>query len=493
MPRKFRSSTSRWVGGQGVQVHISISRSARTFYALLLSALVAQGEHIPNLFPYPNDSGFVATFNASGKAIDLSGPFFQPLGSNGRSCFSCHRPAQGWSISTEELKSRFQFTGGRDPIFRTIDGANCNNLDARAVGRPENHSMLLKHGLIRVELAVPENAEFDVLSVQNRYGCDSNSMLSTYRRPLPTTNLRALSAVMWDGRESAPQTGTQKITYATNPADLTADLEHQAVDAVNIHAEASSTISEETRQQIVKFMMGLTTAQVYDYRAGRLDAGGALGGPIALAKQVMPTFYVGINDPLGGNPLNTPFTSVIFGLFDSWSNSSNWRSSWRHDPSEQRAKIARGQTIFNAKPIDIQNVAGLNDDLNVSSIPGTCGTCHDAPNVGSHSLPVPLNIGVGDLDSSLNVSYLPVFTLQNKVTHEVKRTTDPGRAMISGAWKDIGRMKGPVLRGLASRAPYFHNGSARSLTDVVNFYNTRFIIGLSDEEKDDLIAFLNSL
>jgi hypothetical protein len=45
----------------------------------------------------------------------------------------------------------------------------------------------------------------------------------------------------------------------------------------------------------------------------------------------------------------------------------------------------------------------------------------------------PLNIGVGDVDSPLDVSYLPVITLQNKSTFETKTTTDPGRALITGA------------------------------------------------------------
>ena len=50
-----------------------------------------------------------------------------------------------------------------------------------------------------------------------------------------------------------------------------------------------------------------------------------------------------------------------------------------------------------------------------------------------------------------------------------------------------------MLRGLAARAPYFHNGSAQSLLDVVNFYDTRFHIGFTAQEKSDLVAFLGSL
>ena len=44
-----------------------------------------------------------------------------------------------------------------------------------------------------------------------------------------------------------------------------------------------------------------------------------------------------------------------------------------------------------------------------------------------------------------------------------------------------------------ARAPYFHNGSAASLLDVVNFYNTRFKLSLTDQQKSDLVAFLRTL
>jgi cytochrome c peroxidase len=93
----------------------------------------------------------------------------------------------------------------------------------------------------------------------------------------------------------------------------------------------------------------------------------------------------------------------------------------------------------------------------------------------------------------LDVSYLPVITLQNNLTGETVRTTDPGRALITGLWVDIGKVKGPILRGLAARAPYFHNGSAESLSDIVTFYEKRFNIDFTAQEKADLIAFLNSL
>ena len=192
-------------------------RKATCAYVFLFAGLFpaprATGQSLPNLYPFPNSSGLLATYNALGQPIDLTAPFFQPLGANGRSCGSCHRPAQGWSLSADELRVRFEATQGLDPVFRTNDGSNCDHdIDTSTLGgRRQAYSLLLNRGLIRIALSVPADAEFRVAGVVNPYGCGDPAVLSVYRRPLPATNLRFLSAVMWDGRESSPQTGTQRI------------------------------------------------------------------------------------------------------------------------------------------------------------------------------------------------------------------------------------------------------------------------------------------
>ena len=154
--------------------------------------------------------------------------------------------------------------------------------------------------------------------------------------------------------------------------------------------------------------------------------------------------------------------------------------------------VARGEEVFNTTKINITGVAGLPDTV------GFCGTCHDTPNVGNHSVKAPLNIGVANAGANsppgLNISGLPVFTLEcNDGRTPPFVVTDPGRALITGNCADIGKVKGPILRGLAARAPYFHNGSARTLEEVVNFYNLRFGIGFTDQQKKDLVNFLNTL
>jgi cytochrome c peroxidase len=301
---------------------------------------------------------------------------------------------------------------------------------------------------------------------------------SLYRRPLPTTNLRFLTAVMWDGRES----------LATSTIEE--DLRRQANDATRGHAQAALDLSSEQVDQIVRFEMGVFTAQTHDNHAGNLNAQGAGGGPVSLSKQ---QFFIGINDPVGLNPTGAAFDPNAFTLFNAWAKIN----AADQDPyTESRRAIARGQAIFNTRPVTVSGVAGLNGHTfpNGVTVPetivGTCTTCHDSPNAGDHSVKAPLNIGLAD---PAIAPYLPVYTLRHVTTQETLQTTDPGRAMITGKWVDIGKFKGPILRGLAGRAPYFHNGSAATLEDVILFYERRFTIGLTTQERADLIAFLRAL
>ena len=106
-------------------------------------------------------------------------------------------------------------------------------------------------------------------------------------------------------------------------------------------------------------------------------------------------------------------------------------------------------------------------------------------------MPVAIDIGVSA--ASRRTPDMPLYTLRCTATGEIVKTMDPGRALITGKCADIGKTKGPVLRALASRAPYFHNGSAATLMDVVQFYDERFNLALTPREKADLVAFLRAL
>ena len=428
-------------------------------------------------------AGWLGDYTPSG-TIDTSGPFFQDLGSNGRSCNSCHRQNDAWSISAQDVQIRFDATGGTDPIFRTVDGSNSPFDDVSSVAaRRLAYSMLLNHGVLRIGIGVPDNAEFTLSAVDDPYGFASAAELSLFRRPLPATNLPSLTAVMWDGRETATPFHPP-MDAGVDYSDIVASLGSQANDAILGHEQAAAPPSADQLAAIIDFESHLTTAQIRDDRAGYLNADDAIGGPRVLANQ---RFYVGINDPLGGDPTGVAFDPAAMTLFAAWPVYST-DTSVSH---LARASIRRGEDVFNTLPITITGVGGLNDVLGQPAISGHCTTCHDTPNIGNHSVGAPLNIGIAD--ASRRTPDMPLYTLTNNTTGAVEQTTDPGLALISGKWADIGKFKGPLLRGLAARAPYFHNGSAATLDDVITFYDTRFTIGMSAAQKSDLAAFLAAL
>jgi len=439
---------------------------------------------IPRFELDPDPSGLIGTFQPSGATFTYNNAFFQNLGTNGRTCFTCHEPQNGWTVSAAGVAQRFAASGGSDPIFRLVDGATCPSDDVSTYAAKQTaYTLLIEKGLIRIGLPLPTGVQFAVTAVEDPYNCNTNpvtgltstttGIVSTYRRPLPSANLGFLSTIMWDGREPS--------------------LTSQGTDATLGHAQAATPPTAAQLAEIVAFESGLFTAQNIDNQAGDLASDGSRGGPIALSLQ-LPNFFIGVNDPLANNPTGAPFTSLIFDLFRPWLGSG----PVGYVPA--RLSIARGQELFNSTPINITGVAGLNDVLKKPSISGFCGTCHDTPNVGDHSVKAPLDIGIADAGANappgLDISGLPVFTLtcmQGPLTGKVYHVTDPGRATISGLCQDIGKLKGPILRGLASRAPYFHNGSAATLMDVINFYDQRFAIGFTDQQKTDLVNFLKSL
>jgi cytochrome c peroxidase len=449
-----------------------------------------------NPFLTPNATGQMGTVAMNG-TLEPGNAFFRSLGANGRSCGTCHLQANAFGLSAQSAQGVFASTGGADPLFASVDGANCPSVTA--ADGAAGHSLLLNHGLIRIGLTIPGNAEYTITAVRDPYGCalrGSPSEASVYRRVLPSVNLRFLSAVMWDGRETV-----QPLTDAkTFTSSLRAGLLHQAMDATLGHAQAAVSPTAAQLNEIVDFELALFTAQQTDNTAGLLQTQQAKGGPFALSSA---RYFPGINDPLGDNPTGAAFDPSAFKLFGPWKDLSN-----SGPYAEPRKAVARGEALFNTRALSITNVAGLNDALGLPAINGTCTTCHDTPNVGNHSRPLPLDIGVSHVAAHesdpqvlaslgrLSMPDLPVFQVtcqSGPLAGRVWYTSDPGRALISGKCVDVGRLKGPILRGLTARAPYFHNGSAATLREVVDFYNLRFQIGLTDREKADLEAFLRAL
>ncbi len=73
--------------------------------------------------------GAVATFQPGGATFPVNNAFFQNLGTNGRTCFTCHQPQSGWTVGAADVAARFAASAGADPIFRLVDGATCPSAD----------------------------------------------------------------------------------------------------------------------------------------------------------------------------------------------------------------------------------------------------------------------------------------------------------------------------------------------------------------------------
>src|SRR6516164_643176 len=390
----------------------------------------ANGQATPPVIPQleidGDSSGMIATFQPHGSTLTAKNAFFQNLGSNGRTCFTCHQPQDGWSLSAQDAQARFN-SDPNDPLFRRVDGATCPSADVSTIAAQRAaYSLLTTKGLIRIGLPMQATMEFQILDVNDPYGCDNNpvtgltgpksGILSFYRRPLPSTNLGFLSTIMWDGREP--------------------DLFQQSVDATRGHAQSALDPTSAQQQQIVNFETGIFTAQIHDNNAADLTADHANGGPVTLAAN-LTSFFIGINDPLGSNPTGKPFNPMIFDVYNPWADVNGQGGG----AVAARRAIARGQQVFNSVVINITGVGGLNDVLNQPSISGFCGTCHDTPDVGNHSVKAPLNIGIanaGDPQSltpappGLDISGLPVFKLwctSGPLAGTTFQVTDVGRAM----------------------------------------------------------------
>ncbi|MFZ6768438.1 cytochrome C [Undibacterium sp. Di26W] len=462
----------------------------------------------PSLVPLANGEGAALTVSTTG-SIDKNNAFFKAFG-NGRSCASCHQESQGWSMRPDNLQERFTQTSGSDPVFALNDGANSPTALATTIDQKRlAYSMLLTKGLIRVGLAIPADAEFTLLKVDDPYGYASAKELSLFRRPMPTTNLKFLSTVMWDARETFAEARSNLCIRNSRPLQCFAttdfDLLHQSNSAVTGHAQAAQGLTAAEQRSIVDFEKTLFTAQITSLAAGNLTDAGAKGGPLELAKN---NFYFGINDIDAGDYVSgAPFDRNVMAMFTAWRGLDRpsppippgpGRAGQPGQPGQSptainiaRASVARGEQIFNNKPFNVTGVAGFNGELRVALQRATCTSCHSVGNVGSHSVPRLFNTGVSD--ASLRTPDMPLYTLRNKLTGEIMETTDPGRAMNTGKWQDIGRFKVPSLRAIEARSPYFHNGGMVELTDVVKFYDKRFNIGLTPQEIVDLTEFLKVL
>jgi cytochrome c peroxidase len=386
---------------------------------------------IPNNHSMPNTGGDAATFTAQG-SVNLTGEFFQAQGTNNQSCATCHIPEEAWSITPVTLQRLFDETNGTHPVFNLLDANNPEMNVSTMEARRAAYSMLLSHGVFRRGGAPRPDAEWELIAVDDPHGFANVNRLVHWRRSMPTINFPVGSAtVNWDAGSNVGKGQRAALVNLTNRL-VTGALQGQPPTA-------------EVVNDIVGFEESLWTAQLTVPDVGRLDADGARGGP---------------------EPLSTmKKVEGRFDLFDAWAGDAN----------PKRAQIARGQEVFNS--------------TNVSHL--SCGVCHNSANNGTNINNTLFDINTASIEA--RTPDLPLYTFRNKRTGKTRQLTDAGLGNVTGLWDDLGRFKTPTLRALAARAPYFHNGCARTLEDVVRHYEERFGFVFTDEERADLVAFLNAL
>jgi cytochrome c peroxidase len=395
---------------------------------------------LPNNFPVPNSAGTAATFSTVG-FVDLTNEFHTPQGSNGRSCGSCHLMQSGWSIRPADVEVKFLETQGTDPIFNLLDADSPTADVSTPAARFRAYSMLRK-GLFRRGGNVPANAEYEIIAVDDPLDAGgSATRFQSFRRPLATANFHIARNVGWHDQDG------------NGSLDVHLGLTSQATGNITGGQEGAPP-SAGTVEAIVQYEAALRFAQRSVSGVGLLTACGATGGPENLSSQAQ--------------------VAGRFNLYDAWIRFAHGSCTSRAEDKE-RKQIARGQELFNA----------------VNANGRSCNGCHSAQNNGSNALGTLFDVGVSS--PLVRQPGMPLYTVRNKATLEVRQTTDPGRALKSGRWIDMDRFKVPSLRGLSARAPYFHNGTAATLNDVVLHYQRALGFQFTPEERASLVAFLKAL
>jgi hypothetical protein len=462
-------------------------------------------EPLPRELVFENALGRLGVLNASGPIETAGHPFFSPIGSNDRACVTCHQPANAMSVSVESIRERWRATLGRDPIFAAIDGSNNPSLPP---GEASSHSLLLNRGLFRVAMPWPPpgvDPEFAIEVVRDPTGVNrdpvhgitsATPMVSVFRRPRVAANLKYVTSP--DGlfnvklgvlMEKDPDTGLPSSMNIM--ADARApSLSLQAQGAYRDHQGGKGPLPRAQLERILAFEDQVYVAQVWDARGGSLieAAGPAALGPANVAQHSV-------------HVLNSPKTPV-FHFFDMWI-----RPGATTDPqAEFRASVARGNDIFLNRRFWVKDVAHINSIGLGNPAKRTCAVCHNAQTSGMDLAPGWVDLGTTNFPTWTESPVwnespeLPVFKLTCRkdapphpfLGREIY-TSDPGRALVTGHCADIGAITMGQFRGLAARAPYFANGSAKDLRELVDYYDRRFDMRLSSQDKQDLINFLGVL
>jgi hypothetical protein len=376
-------------------------------------------------------------------------------------------------------------------LFNLVDEGNRPDADIstkqarKATFGPQTVNLAVTRFTRNISAAAAAAAEYSITAVEDPSGFPvTTSSFLNFRRPTHMANESKMSSIL---NTSGP---VQDIPLTlANLLNGAAGLHEQRDVTNNPVPQAQRDAARDLLVGVPALTGGLFFAQIKDKQAGRLDAEGANGGPAFLS--TVP-FYLGINTIPGPDPMGVAYTRKAFNIFDAWSVFADDNNCHGNKRDEARGSIYRGQEIFNNHEFTISGVNGFNNVAGIGdNFVGTCSSCHNVPNVGGHAVIRMMDIGTAD-EANCN-PVLPILTVQNKTTMAVRRICDLGRGQGSGLWTEVAAFRVPPLRGLAARAPYFHNGSAKNIKQAIRYHEERFNIDLGHGRRKDLEAFLGAL
>lgn len=140
---------------------------------------------------------------------------------------------------------------------------------------------------------------------------------------------------------------------------------------------------------------------------------------------------------------------------------------------------------------------------------GNCGNCHEISAKDALFMDnrfYNLGVSFAKVNSQIGefVQTLRAGEDADEFSFTDAQQAELGRFNVTHTIADIGKFKTPTLRNVALTAPYMHDGSIATLAEVVEYYDKGgeknpyldsaiFPLKLSDQEKKDLVAFLQAL
>ena len=483
-----------------LKITAALSSLAPLAAALGVAAIAGCSGSIDDPIDDPTGASIQAT---SGVQVHAGKQLFDnPLsGTNGRSCATCHTESEHTMLRPASVVARLA-ANPHDPLF--------NRLDADDPGAATPTYEHLKRGLVRVTLPLPAN--MDLLDSAGNVVTPPGRTISVWRGVPTVENLSYTAPYQFDGRSTS--------------------LPDQALSALHDHSEISHPVGQGKLDLIAAYESSLFSSN----RAKKVAHAVAKGVPLDSIPSPEDTMPLTAQEKRGRTVFNAACASCHGGatgnmitnhvahaqLFFHVDHAGN--IIYVNDP------VAGLIPSPDPHPDSIFSAPGYTSITYLGQIgaqPGLLTNEVDMPRYrlrfytdGTRTTQVtdlpPIPVTASGEPFDLNPAIDPLTGAPITGPDGIPQwwSTDPGRCLISGDPGEFESFDIPQLRGAAHTAPYFHDNSHATLTEVIDTYSRAvlpFIVGLNlpavyppegpglpaesltTQEKLDLLPFLEKL